>query len=189
MNDESPRPGRIATRRVYSGRVVSLDVDTVRFPDGSSGEMELFRHPGASAVVPVLSEPDAADPQILLIRQYRYATDGFIWEIPAGRLDQDEEPQACARRELLEETGAVAERFDLLTTIYPTPGFCDERIHLFAAFGLNVDENKARREADEFVELAPLPLSSILGMIRDGEIVDGKTICAVLFYAGFRAGL
>ena len=189
MTGQTARPGPIATRRIHTGRVITLDIDTVRFPDGSTGEMEMFRHSGASAVLPVLSAADAADPQVLLIRQYRYATDGYIWEVPAGRLDGPEDPLVCARRELLEETGATAERLDRLTTIYPTPGFCDERIHLFAAHGLQVDESRARREPDEFVELKPVELSRVLGMIRDGEISDAKTICCVLFYAGFRAGL
>lgn len=187
MTDASTGPGQIATRRVYSGRVIQLDIDTVRFPDGSTGELEMFRHPGASAVIPVLS--DDADPAILLIRQYRYAAEGVIWEVPAGRLDAGEDPAACARRELLEETGATAERIVPLTTIHTTPGFCDEKIHLFAAYGLSVDETRARREADEFVEVVPTPLSRALGLIRDGEITDGKTICCVLFLAGFRLNL
>lgn len=187
MSDASTGPGQIATRRVYSGRVIQLDIDTVRFPDGSTGELEMFRHPGASAVIPVLS--DDADPAILLIRQYRYAAEGVIWEVPAGRLDAGEDPAACAQRELLEETGATAERIVPLTTIHTTPGFCDEKIHLFAAYGLSVDETRARREADEFVEVVPTPLSRTLGLIRDGEITDGKTICCVLFLAGFRLNL
>ncbi len=190
MTDEKAvRPGQLATRRVYAGRVVSLDIDTVRWPDGTSGEMEIFRHSGAAAVVPVLSAPDVADPLILLIRQYRYAAGGPIWEVPAGRLDGDEEPEACARRELREETGASAERFERLTTIYPTPGFCDERIHLFVAWSVAVDEGASSREADEFLEVRAEALSRILGMIRDGEITDAKTICAVLYFAGFRVGL
>ena len=189
MTDDSVQPGQVATRRVYSGRVVQLDVDTVRFPDGSVGEMEMFRHSGAAAVVPVLSPKDAPDPHILLIQQYRYATNGMIWEIPAGRLDGNEEPIACARRELLEETGATAGRIEPLTMIYPTPGFCDERIHLFAAFDLSVEEKNARREADEFMTVTPFPLSQVLGMINDGVISDAKSICAVLYFAGFRFGL
>lgn len=188
MTDAGTRPGQIATRRVYTGRVLTLDVDTVRFPDGSNGDIEMFRHAGASAVLPVLGG-DASDPSILLISQYRYATDGTIWEIPAGRLDTGEEPLAGAKRELLEETGATAGRLDLLTTIYPTPGFCDERIHLFAAFDLSVDDKKSKREADEFLTVSPFPLSTVLGMVKDGTISDAKTICAVLFFAGFRVGL
>ncbi len=190
MTEQPPRPGQIATRRVYSGRVIQLDIDTVRYPDGSTGEMEMFRHSGAAAVVPVLSDAGTAtDPQILLIRQYRYAAGGPIWEVPAGRLDAGEAPLDCARRELLEETGATAGRLETMTTIYPTPGFCDERIHLFAAFDLAVEERNARREPDEFMTVTPMALSRALGMIKDGEIVDGKTICSVLFFAGFCLGL
>jgi ADP-ribose pyrophosphatase len=187
LSDERAQPGRLASRRVYAGRVVSLDVDTVRFPDGSTGEMELFRHSGAAAVIPVLRA--AADPEILLLQQYRYATGGEIWEIPAGRLDHGEAPESCARRELLEETGASAERFERLTTIYTTPGFCDEVIHLFAAHGVRVDEGAVRREQDEFMRVVPHPLSRVLGMIARGEIVDAKTICAVLYFAAFRTAL
>ena len=187
--DHPVRPGQLATRRVYPGRVVQLDIDTVRFPDGSTGDMEMFRHPGASAVVPVLSGTDDPDPQILLIRQYRYAAGGVIWEVPAGRLDPGEKPLDCARRELLEETGATAEQIDPLTMIYTTPGFCDEKIHLFVATGLTVNESASRREADEFMEMVTLPLSQAVGLIRDGQITDGKTICAVLYYAAFRRGL
>lgn len=148
----------------------------------------MFRHSGAAAVVPVLGGDDS-DPQILLINQYRYAAQGQLWEIPAGRLDKDEEPMACARRELLEETGTTAGRIEPLIPIYPTPGFCDEQIHLFAAFDLAVDEKNARREADEFITVKAFPVSQVLGMIRDGTISDAKTICGVLFFAGFRLGV
>ena len=187
MSDAPPKPGRITSRRVHAGRIVSLDVDTVRFPDGSTGEMELFRHSGAAAVVPVLAEE--ADPEVLLLHQYRYAADGEIWEVPAGRLDPGETPEACARRELIEETGASAERVERLTTILPTPGFCDERIHLFAAFGVRPDERAVRREPDEFMKVVPQRLSRVLGMIERGDIVDAKTICAVLYFAAFRSRL
>ena len=99
MNEKTP-PGRLSSRRVYTGKVVSLDVDEVRFPDGSTGELEMLRHPGASAVVPFLTDPRGDDPHVLLIRQYRYATDGYLYEIPAGRLNAGEEPRSCAIREL-----------------------------------------------------------------------------------------
>ena len=100
----------ISTVRRYEGRVISLDVDTVQFPDGSTGELEMIRHPGAAAVVPLLDDPKAADPRILLLRQFRHATEGSIWEIPAGRLEPGETPEVCARRELAEETGMRASR-------------------------------------------------------------------------------
>jgi ADP-ribose pyrophosphatase len=92
--------GAISTRRVYTGRIVSLDVEEVRFPNGTTGKLEMIRHPGASAVVPFLDDPGGTDPHVLLIRQYRYATDGEIYEIPAGRLNPGEDPRTCAKREL-----------------------------------------------------------------------------------------
>src|SRR5438445_9886524 len=107
-------PGCVNSARVYTGKIVSLDVDTVRFPNGSTGELEMVRHPGASAVVPFLSDPRSDDPQILLIKQYRYAADDFIFEIPAGKLDGAEDPKVCAARELREETGCSAEHIEHL---------------------------------------------------------------------------
>ena len=171
---------------MHSGRVINLDVDTVRYPDGSTGELEMIRHPGASAVVPFLSDPASEDPQILLIRQYRYAAGGFIYEIPAGRLEPGETPDVCARRELLEETGCTAGILSPLIPFLTTPGFTDERIHLFMASGLVWGDSK--READEFMELAPMPMSRILKLIETGGIEDAKTIIAMLFVAGFRLG-
>jgi ADP-ribose pyrophosphatase len=183
---EENRPGRIRSRRVYTGRVISLDVDEVRFPDGSVGELEMVRHPGASAVVPFLSDPAGEDPQVLLIRQYRYAAEGYLYEIPAGRLNPGEDPRQCAMRELKEETGCTAERMEQLYTMFTTPGFTDEKIHLFMATGLTVGETK--HEADEFLELQPMLLSRALQMVELGEIQDAKTALGLLFAAGFRAG-
>ena len=177
---------RIASRRVYDGRVIDLDVDTVRFPNGTVGDLEMIRHPGASAVVPFLSDPAGGDPEILLIRQHRYAAEQYLYEVPAGRLDPGEEPAACARRELREETGCEAERVEHLITIFTTPGFTDERIHLFMAVGLTRGE--VAREADEFIEVETMPLSQALSLIERGVIQDAKTALAVLYAAGFRAG-
>jgi ADP-ribose pyrophosphatase len=178
---------QLATRRVYAGRVVRLDVDTVRFPDGSTGELELIRHPGAAAVVPCLTDPKGSDPTILMIKQYRYAAGGPLWEVPAGTLDSGEAPEACARRELLEETGVTAERLEPLSAILTTPGFTDEVIHLFMASGLG--RGTAAPERDEFIEVVPRPLSEVLAGIRDGEIRDAKTMVAILYMARFRLDL
>lgn len=175
------------TRRVYTGKVVRLDVDTVRFPDGSTGELELIRHPGAAAVIPCASDPAGGDPIILMIRQFRHAADGLLWEIPAGTLAPGETPDACAHRELREETGVVAERIERLTSIYTTPGFTDEVIHLFWAQGLT--QGESARERDEFIEVVPRPLSEVLSGIREGEIRDAKTVVAILYVAGFLLGL
>lgn len=179
-------PGKISSVRLHTGKIIKLDRDTVRFPDGSVGEMDMVRHPGASAVVPFLSDPRGDDPQILLIKQYRYAADGYLYEIPAGRLDAGEDPKDCAARELKEETGCSAERIEHLTTMYTTPGFTDERIHLFLASGLTHGETA--HEADEFLTLETMTLSQALELIRNGQITDGKTALGILFAAGFRAG-
>jgi ADP-ribose pyrophosphatase len=184
--EEETRPGRVKSSRVYTGKIVSLDVDSVRFPDGSIGELEMIRHSGASAIVPFLSDPQGEDPQVLMIRQYRYAADGYLYEIPAGRLDKGENPHDCAARELKEETGCTAEHFDHLLTIYTTPGFTDEKIHLFMATGLVAGETK--HEVDEFLDLHPMRLSRALEMVEAGEIQDAKTVIGLLFAAGFRAG-
>ena len=174
---------QLDSRRIYTGRVVRLDVDTVRFPDGSTGQLELIRHPGAAAIVPCASDPPGTDPTILLIRQYRYATGGPLWEVPAGTLDAGEDPEACARRELLEETGVTARRLQRLTSIWTTPGFTNEVIHLYLATGLTTGEPS--RERDEFIEVVPQPLSRVLALIRDGEVRDAKTVVAILYMAGF----
>jgi len=178
-------PGKVSSTRAYHGRIISLDVDEVRFPDGSVGSLEMIRHPGASAVVPLL-DPESDDPQVLLIRQYRYAADGYLYEIPAGRLDPGESPEECAHRELAEETGYRAERVEHLFTMFTTPGFTDEKIHLFLATGLTAGESQ--READEFLELVPTKLSRALSMVEQGEIQDAKTALALLYAAGFRIG-
>jgi ADP-ribose pyrophosphatase len=175
---------RLDLRRVYDGRVINLDVETVQFPNGSVGMLEMIRHPGASAVLPFLTGASGDDPQILLLRQYRYAAESYLYEVPAGRLERGEEPAACARRELKEEAGCEARSIRLLTTIYTTPGFTDERIHLFIAEGLTRGE--ATPEPDEVIETETMPISRALMMIRDGEIKDGKTALAILFAAGFQ---
>jgi ADP-ribose pyrophosphatase len=174
---------QLASKRIHSGRVIDLDKDTVRFPDGSTGELEMVRHPGAAAVVPFASDPRGTDPTILLINQFRHAANGALIEIPAGRLNPGEDPQECAQRELLEEVGVKAGRVERLTTIWTTPGFTDERIHLFWAADLTAD--KHAREPDEFIEVMPKPLSETLNLIRDGVICDAKTVVGILYLAGF----
>jgi ADP-ribose pyrophosphatase len=169
----------LGTKRVYSGRIVSLDVDEVRFPNGTVGSLEMLRHSGASAVVPFLDNPHDADPRILLIRQFRHATDGYLWEIPAGRRDGDEAPEVTATRELREETGYTCKQLDRLTWIWTTPGFTDEKIHLYTATGLA--PGAAELEADEVLDVHAVKWSAARAMIERGEIVDAKTIVALLY--------
>lgn len=181
---EPVQPGRIDGREIHHGRIVHLFVDRVRFPDGSQGELEFIRHSGAAAVLPVLSDPAGSDPQILLIRQYRYASGGYMLEVPAGRPDHaGEDWEVCARRELQEETGLVAGKLEYLTAIFTTPGFTDEKIHLFVATDLTTGDQTL--DADEFVEPVTMPMSRALAMVRSGEINDAKTICTLLFVAGY----
>lgn len=187
-HESGAEPGRIGRKPVHQGRIVDLGIDTVRFPDGSTGELEMIRHSGAAAVLPVLDGPDVEDPRVVLVRQYRYASGGYLYEVPAGRPDREGEPwEEVARRELREETGYHAGALRPLTSIWTTPGFTDERIHLFLATDLT--EGETAYDADEFMELVRLPVSEALRMVRDGEITDAKTICTLLYAAGFAFGL
>jgi len=177
---------QISSERIHTGKIIKLDSDRIRYPDGSEAEVDIVRHSGASAVVPFLSDPEGEDPQILLLRQYRYAADGYLYEIPAGRLDAGETPADCAARELREETGCTAKQMEPLITMVTTPGFTDERIHLFMA--TDITHGEAAREADEFADVIVMRLSEALELIERGEIVDGKTALGILYAAGFKTG-
>jgi ADP-ribose pyrophosphatase len=179
-------PGLISSREIHRGRVITVAEEIVRFPDGSTGALDIVHHPGASGVLPVLGATDSEDPAILLIRQYRHAAGRWLLEVPAGRLDAGESPDACAHRELREETGCTATQMLPLTTILTTPGFSNERIHLFIATGLSRGE--AKREADEFIEPMTLSLSDALEKVRVGEITDAKTVITLLYAAGYYLG-
>lgn len=180
-------PGQLATRLVHDGRIVRLSVDTVRFPNGATGELEMIRHSGAAAVLPLVGSRTDPDPEILLIRQYRYAGGGYMYEVPAGRPDAPgEDWEVCARRELREETGMVPGRITHLMGIHTTPGFTDEFIHIFLAEELT--EEATSFDPDEFIELVRIPFSDALAMVERGEVTDAKTICALLFARSFLPG-
>ena len=180
-------PNRVtSSRRAYSGRIVNVDVDVVKLPNGNTAELEMIRHPGASAIVPFLTDPTGPDPQILLIKQFRHAADGFIYEIPAGKLDPGEAPDVCARRELLEETGCTAERIEHLCTFFTTPGFTDERIHAYMATGLTRGETQHQR--DEVMTVETVTLAHALELVRAGELNDAKSALTLLYVAGFKLG-
>jgi ADP-ribose pyrophosphatase len=171
------------SKRAYSGKRISVDLDQVRFPDGSVGTLEMVRHPGAAAVIPFLDPVGSRDPRIVLIRQYRWAAEEVMWEIPAGTLDAGEAPERCAHRELREEAGVEAAELRHLTTIFTTPGFTDEVIHLYAASGLT--RVPTAHEADEFIEAHELHWSEVGRMIGDGRIRDGKTMAALMWVQCF----
>lgn len=163
----------------YRGRSISVYCEEVTLPNGRTVALDVVRHPGASAVVPFETESD-----VLLIRQFRHAAGGTIWEVPAGKLD-GEAPEVCAARELEEEAGRRAGRLERLTTILTTRGFTDERIHLFAAWDLEPIET--RHEHDEVIELVRMPLAKALDLVWSGELSDAKSALA-LIHAARRVG-
>ena len=174
----------IKREQIYEGRVVNLAVEEVVLPNGATTRLEVMRHPGAAAAVPLF--PDGT---LTILKQYRHAVGGWIWEVPAGKLDKPgENPLECAQRELGEEAGLAAARWDKLGSILTTPGFCDEIIHLYLARDLS--EVPREHEADEVIEVNRMPLVEALGMIPREEIQDTKTIAALQATAlRFGAGL
>ena len=163
---------RVSSEPVYRGKILNVSRDKVELPGGMVVDLEMVRHPGAAAVVPL--HPDRT---VTLIRQYRYAADGFILEVPAGKLDPGESPESCAMREIVEEAGVRATRLHPLGWIFTTPGFTDEKIHLFAATGL-VPAPQALEE-DEIIEIVSMSLDEALRLAATGGIRDAKTLCAL----------
>jgi ADP-ribose pyrophosphatase len=160
-------------KNIYQGRVVNLNLETVRLPNGATVELEIIRHPGAAAIVALKDEET-----VLLIRQYRHAAGGYILEIPAGTLKPGEAPRDCAARELEEEIGFRASALEPVVTFFATPGFTDEVIHVFKATGLA--PGRQNLDHDEVLEVVELPLREAIGRIGDGTIRDGKTIVGLL---------
>jgi len=168
----------LKTERLADGRILNFDRDTVELPNGTVATFDMLRHPGAAAVLPFLDDPALPDPRVILIRQFRHAADGWIWEIPAGRRDAGEDPVQTAHRELREETGYTCTHLEKVTELLTAPGFTDERIHLYRAWGLTPGAHA--READEFLEVHELPLSRLMAMALDGTIIDAKTLVTIL---------
>src|SRR6476659_2210043 len=157
------------SRRIFKGRVVTLDIDTVTLPNGATIELEMIHHPGAAAVVPLKDSGT-----VVLIKQFRHAAGGFIYEIPAGKLHPGEDPLHCAARELEEEIGWIAGRLERLTSMLTAPGFTDEVIHIYKATGLTAGRQQLDR--DEVLEVLEISLEEAIKMIEAGTIRDAKTI-------------
>ncbi|WP_341877519.1 NUDIX hydrolase [Defluviitalea saccharophila] len=163
----------VSREEIYKGAIVSLVKDTITLPNGKTAQREVVLHNGASAVVPMDNEGN-----ILLVRQYRHPAGKELLEIPAGLLEDGEDPLECAKRELEEETGYKASEFSHIFSTYSAIGFCTEKIHIYLAKGLY--EGKQNLDEDEFVNIEKYPLEEALQMIFDGRIEDGKTVCGIL---------
>ena len=160
-------------QQIYDGRVVKLGVERERLPNGKTAELEIIRHQGAAAVVPLDSEGN-----VHLVRQYRHAVGDWILEVPAGKLDPGEPPEECARRETEEEVGMVPGRLEPLGPIWTTPGFTDERIWLYLAREL--EPGRQSLEDDEALEIEKMPLAEAIALVDRGEISDSKSVIALL---------
>lgn len=162
----------LSSEFVYDGRVVNLYLDTVRLPNGKTARRELIRHPGAVAIVPV-----DAEGSVILVRQFRYAAGRVLWEVPAGTLEPDEDPNVCAHRELQEEIGHKASKLERLGGIFVAPGYTSEFIHLYLATDLS--ESRLEGDSDEFIQVERFSWREVLRKIRSGEIEDGKSISSL----------
>lgn len=148
-------------------------MERVELPGGQVTQLEILRHPGAAAIVPLTGQGE-----VVLIRQYRHAADDYLWEVPAGTRDGDEAPLACARRELTEETGLTASEWTELGAMLPAPGYASERIHLFLARGLETAA-QSLDEDEVITEVRAVPVEEAMRWVADGTIVDGKTAVAL----------
>jgi len=171
----------LSTRRVYEGKVLALDVDEVEEPGGVRATREVVRHRGSVMALPVHE-----DGRLVLVRQFRYAVNQEVWELPAGRLDPGESPEEGARRELEEEVGLRAGRMEHLGSFFSSPGFCDEIMHLYRASQLEVVP--ARPEPDERIEVRQCTLNEARHMVLAGEVRDAKTLVAILLEGDRQGG-
>lgn len=166
----------IKTEHIFTGKVISLQVDDVELPDGKTAKREIVKHPGAVAVIAV-----TADNKIVMVEQFRKALERNLVEIPAGKLEKGEDPLSCAARELEEETGYVSETLELVNSFYVSPGFADEIVHVYEARHLSKKENPAEQDEDEFINLLELSLEEAEQYIQQQKIYDAKTIFAVQY--------
>ena len=165
---------KISSTQIFSGKLIDLYLDNVRLPNGKQSTREWLDHPGAVCLVPILNNGD-----ILLIRQFRYGPREEFIEIPAGKLNKNEEPLKCGLRELEEETGYKSNKLTFLTNIHPAIGFSNEKMWMYLAEELELSEKKL--DDDEFLELLPTPLNVALEWVFSGKITDVKTIIGIMW--------
>jgi ADP-ribose pyrophosphatase len=165
---------KLESERVFKGKVFSIDRDRVKMPNGRAVTVDVVRHSQSVVLVPV-PEPG----KLTLVRQYRYAVNAFLWELPAGSVDDGETPEEAARRECHEEIGLVPSTIVRLGAMYPTPGYCDEEMFFFRLSGLEKTDEKAEVDEDEDIEVQVFALRDVREMIRRGEIRDMKTLAGV----------
>ncbi len=162
---------KLDSRLGFDGRIFKVYVDRVKFPNGNTVNVEVVRHPRSVVLIP-MPDPD----HVVLVRQYRYPVDRWLWELPAGSLDPGEEPEAAASRECHEEIGKVPRRTVLLGSFLPTPGYCDEDMLVFRLDGLDAPAGEAAMDEDEIIEPQVFSLAEARAMVKRGEIRDMKTV-------------
>lgn len=172
MTTKDFKEEKISSEKVYKGRILDLTVDKVRLPNGKESTREVILHNGG---VTILAQPDPQ--KIVLIKQFRYSIGKIFWEVPAGRLNLNEDPLLAAKRELKEETGYIANAWSPLGIVYPLPGYSTEVLYLFKATDLIDDEQEL--DPDENIEVKVVDLQQSWQMVKDGEIRDAKTIAAI----------
>lgn len=164
--------------KLYEGKILNLRVDTVELPDKKYSKREIIEHPGGVAIIPITDNNS-----LILVKQYRKAAEDFLYELPAGKLELNEEPRETAIRELREETGYEAGKLTYLWEFYTSPGYCNEKIHLF--LGENLVEVDTEPEPGEFIEKIEVPIEDLMKMVQRGEIIDSKTIIGIYFAQSF----
>lgn len=162
----------VSSSEIFNGAIVKLRVDKVMMPGGNLAEREIVEHPGGVGIVAVTDNDE-----IIMVRQFRKPFDKAIYEIPAGKLDKDEQHRVCGIRELEEETGYKAESFEYLGYMYPSPGFCAEITHIYLATGLK--EGNAHLDPDEYLDVEYIPIPKVKEMIMNNEINDAKTVFGI----------
>ncbi|SDC02129.1 MULTISPECIES: NUDIX hydrolase [unclassified Candidatus Frackibacter] len=170
---------QLKSTEIYEGRILNLRIDNVKLPDGNEAKREIVEHAAGVTIIPYLQDTG----EVIMVRQFRNPAEQILLEMPAGMLEINEEPKRCARRELEEETGYKAGDLKRIGSFYTSPGFCDERIHLYLA--QNLSKYEQHTDVDEFLEVLKIPLEDLKNKLYTPEIIDAKTIIGVQFLLNY----